>query len=198
MKSVAGGHAARGEPAAGDRERRAATASEQGGSQAPGNHCVSEPFTGIANTDTPAEVRDARSSPAAARRHGGGCKLATALRTAEPLEGDGLGALAAVGVAEVADRVERRGALEGVAADQLRPGGDRDVVGHVGVGEEVDAGAVRVEDALERELVLLGEVGAVLDLDPAVLERVDESVPVRRLEEGAVGERAAADLVGSE
>ena len=84
-------------------------------------------------------------------------------------------------VAESPQRVERGAAVVALAPEHVRPRGRRDLVGHVGVREHQDSVRVLVEGTLDRELVLLGEVGRVLVLDPPVLERVRQDEMRRAL-----------------
>ena len=70
---------------------------------------------------------------------------------------------------------------------RLRPGRRRDLVGHVLVGEEQRRPVHRVVEADQFQLVALGQVGRVLDLHPAVLERVDDVEFPRHFAVGAVG-----------
>ena len=137
--------------------------------------------------------RPCRGVARAARRRGHGPGVLPSLpgAAAGRLERDGLGALPAKGVAEGAERVERRCALVAVAPQHVRPRGRGDLVWHVGVGEEQHSLGVRVEHPLDRELVFLGEVGAVLELDPAVLERVHEMARI-----GCDSERAVRLRIG--
>ena len=74
-----------------------------------------------------------------------------------------------------------------LAPQELGPGGGGHLVGHAGIREQQHAGRALVEDPLEGELVRLRQVGRVLDLDPAVLERVDEVDQLGHLPVGAVG-----------
>src|SRR4051794_33523732 len=99
-----------------------------------------------------------------------------------------LGCGAEVAALEVADHVEERGRGP-LAAGEVSPGGDRDLVRHLGVREQqrvrgllvVEATQLRHEPGVDRR--------GVLDLDPAVLQRVDDVGQRRRLRVDAVGLR---------
>lgn len=66
------------------------------------------------------------------------------------------------------------------------------------VQEQEHAPGALVEHALQRNLVFLGQVWLVLDLDPAVLERVHGPADGWGFEVGTVGGRAGSRLVGAE
>ena len=95
-----------------------------------------------------------------------------------PGEGEGFDRLAAVLApgrqAEGADRVQRRRALVGRAAEQVGPGGGRDLVGHLVVREQQRRRVHRVVEPLQFQLRRFRQVGRVLDRQPPVLERVDD------------------------